>query len=251
VAPNKHRLGRQAAAAKKKAFSLSPPEGLAYARPPVIAAYFASAFGKDCGITLAARHVAKLPRQQTRDAINGLRSIASLPTALKQCLGLRYSACLADCVEPTPIDEEGWPLLTPPEQPPTAASPTVIILCASANRVCDVYKELRGVYKGYAAVSKQFSRHNKLEEAVAELREVLSHGGNPSIVVGTPSRIARLLALDAVDLARCERLVFDLEVDAKGRTAFEYADILAEIRAMWTSVVRDRVASGTLRLALF
>ena len=86
-----------------------------------------------------------------------------------------------------------------------------VVLCASGQRCADVIRMVKSVTK--AQVGKLFAKHLKLDEQIAMLKKA-----PPALGVGTPHRVAALLAAGAIDKTSLKLLALDDRPDGRGLT---------------------------------
>ncbi|KAG8375977.1 hypothetical protein BUALT_Bualt09G0015200 [Buddleja alternifolia] len=92
-------------------------------------------------------------------------------------------------------------------------SPAVLVISSSALRSLELLRELRSLTKECHA-AKLFSKHMKIEEQVSMLKNRVNIG------CGTPSRIKKLIDMEALGLSRLAVIVLDMHTDVKGYSLF-------------------------------
>ncbi|XP_023639828.1 protein CMSS1 isoform X2 [Capsella rubella] len=92
-------------------------------------------------------------------------------------------------------------------------NPSVLVICSSALRSLELLRGLHSLTKQCPAV-KLFSKHLKVEEQVALLKKRVNIGS------GTPSRIKKLIDIEALGLSRLDMIVLDMHTDVKGFSLF-------------------------------
>jgi len=130
----------------------------------------------------------------------------------------------------------------PPGAPPGA--PAVLVVAGAALRVLELIRQLPD-WNAQGRVAKLFSRHLKVEEQVAALGR-----GPVCLAAGTPARLAKLLALGALDASCLQLVVLDCARDVKQRGLLDIPETRADWWALWHHHLAGRVASGATRLAL-
>ncbi|XP_021290396.1 protein CMSS1 isoform X2 [Herrania umbratica] len=90
-----------------------------------------------------------------------------------------------------------------------AGSPTVLVVAASALRSIELLRGMRSFTKECHAV-KLFSKHMKIDEQVSLLKNRVN------IASGTPSRIKKLIDIEALGLSRLSLILLDIHTDVKG-----------------------------------
>lgn len=117
-----------------------------------------------------------------------------------------------------------------------ALYPRCIIIVGGAYRACDiaaVLKDIRGVVT-------MFAKHHDLDAVVSQIASNHFVYRHCNIAVGTPSRIAQLIARDAVRLNRLKSVVFDSGyIDLKNRSTFEYADVRCDAVSLYKAAFCD------------
>jgi len=133
----------------------------------------------------------------------------------------------------------------------TNGAPVLLILCSGAKRATEIIKALRKL-RGLR-LGKLFAKHIKLKEHIETVRNTAF-----PIAIGTPNRVERLLAMNALSLARTRVLLIDTFRNDKQMTVFDMRetskDLLDVISKHVVPEVRSRKkgeASVPLRLGLF
>lgn len=126
----------------------------------------------------------------------------------------------------------------------SVGSPAVLIICTSALRSLEL---LRGVQQltEECRAAKLFAKHIKVEDQVALLK------GRVNIACGTPSRIKKLIDMDALGLSRLAVVLLDMHTDAKGYTLFSLPQVSDEFWDLYTSHFHQPLLQGDLRLCLY
>ncbi|XP_061995175.1 uncharacterized protein LOC133713063 isoform X2 [Rosa rugosa] len=88
-------------------------------------------------------------------------------------------------------------------------SPAVLIISTSALRSIELLRGFRSLTKECHPV-KLFSKHMKVDEQVSLLKDRVN------IASGTPSRIKKLIDIEALGLSRLSVIVLDVHPDVKG-----------------------------------
>ncbi|KAG5531000.1 hypothetical protein RHGRI_025826 [Rhododendron griersonianum] len=92
-------------------------------------------------------------------------------------------------------------------------SPALLVISLSALRSLELLRAFRDLTREcYAA--KLFSKHMKIEDQVAILKNRVN------IACGTPSRIKKLIDVEALGLSRLAVIVLDMHTDVKGYSLF-------------------------------
>ncbi|KAK9087966.1 hypothetical protein Syun_030360 [Stephania yunnanensis] len=93
--------------------------------------------------------------------------------------------------------------------------------------------------------AKLFAKHMKVEEQVSSLKSRVN------IASGTPSRIKKLIEIDALGLSRIAVLVLDMHTDAKGYSLFTLPQVSAEFWDLYNSYFHQKLVKGDLRICLY
>ncbi|CAN6462341.1 unnamed protein product [Victoria cruziana] len=125
-----------------------------------------------------------------------------------------------------------------------AGSPAVLIVCASALRSLELLKGLRTLTRECRAV-KLFSKHMKVEEQVSLLKSRVN------VASGTPSRIKRLIDMDALVLSRLSVIVLDMHLDAKGYSLLTLPQVSLEFWDLYKSHLHGLLQGGKLRICFY
>lgn len=123
-------------------------------------------------------------------------------------------------------------------------SPAVLIISTSALRSIELLKGFRSLTQECHAV-KLFSKHMKIEEQVQLLKNRVN------IASGTPSRIKKLIDLEALGLSRLAVIVLDIQPDVKGYSLFSLPQVRDEFWDLYKSYLHPRVVDGELQICLF
>ncbi|CAI0452201.1 unnamed protein product [Linum tenue] len=125
-----------------------------------------------------------------------------------------------------------------------AGNPAVLFISASALRAIDLLRGVRLLTKECHA-AKLFSKHMKVEEQVTILKSRVNFAS------GTPSRIKKLIDIEAMGLSRLKVVVVDLQQDVKGYSLLSLPQVREEFWDLYKSHIHPRVLQGDLRLCLF
>uniref|UniRef100_A0A803R7N9 Protein CMSS1 n=1 Tax=Cannabis sativa TaxID=3483 RepID=A0A803R7N9_CANSA len=123
-------------------------------------------------------------------------------------------------------------------------NPAVLIISASALKSIDLLRGLRSLTKECHAV-KLFSKHMKVEEQVSLLKNRVN------IASGTPSRIKKLIDIEALGLSRLAVIVLDIRSDVKGYSLLTLPQVRDEFWDLYKNYFHQRVVDGSLRLSLY
>lgn len=122
--------------------------------------------------------------------------------------------------------------------------PALLVISLSALRSLDLLRELRPLTTECRA-AKLFSKHMKIEEQVAALKNRVN------IASGTPSRIKKLIDVEALDLSRLAVIVLDMKTDAKGYSLLTLPQVRDEFWDLYRIYFHQRVLEGALRICLY
>lgn len=122
--------------------------------------------------------------------------------------------------------------------------PAILIICSSAVRCVEILRGLKTLTtKCHAA--KLFAKHIKIEEQVSILKERVNIAG------GTPSRIKKLIEIDALKLSRLSVLMLDMHKDAKGLTLFNVPQVSNEFWELYKAHFHQQVMLSKVRICLY
>ncbi|CAH9131507.1 unnamed protein product [Cuscuta epithymum] len=122
--------------------------------------------------------------------------------------------------------------------------PALLVISSSAIRSLELLRELRPFTRECPA-AKLFSKHMKIEEQVSVLKNRVN------IASGTPSRIKKLIDMEALGLSRLSVLVLDMQMDVKGYSLLTLPQVRDEMWDLYKSYFHEKVLEGTLRMCLF
>ncbi|CAJ2631184.1 protein CMS1 [Trifolium pratense] len=123
-------------------------------------------------------------------------------------------------------------------------SPSVLIISYSALRSIHLLKGFRSITKQCSAV-KLFSKHIKLEEQISLLKNRVN------IASGTPSRIKKLIDIEALGLSRLKVLLLDVHPDVKGYSLFTLPQVRDEFWDLFKNYFYQPMIKGDLRICLY
>ncbi|WOO81616.1 Protein CMS1 [Vanrija pseudolonga] len=129
-------------------------------------------------------------------------------------------------------------LLKDAPKKPAPGTPRALIVSLSGIRCADVVRAVRDVKRPGGEVAKLFAKHFKLVDQVKYLAKT-----RVAIAVGTPARVAKLLADGALKVKQETVVLFDIgHRDSKNRTLLSLPEARDEL---WKSLL-----SGEARAAL-
>ncbi|GAU12057.1 hypothetical protein TSUD_00220 [Trifolium subterraneum] len=123
-------------------------------------------------------------------------------------------------------------------------SPSVLIISYSALRSIHLLKGFRSITKQCSAV-KLFSKHIKLQEQISLLKNRVN------IASGTPSRIKKLIDIEALGLSRLKVLLLDVHPDVKGYSLFTLPQVRDEFWDLFKNYFYQPMIKGDLRICLY
>ncbi|CAG7873843.1 unnamed protein product [Brassica rapa] len=123
-------------------------------------------------------------------------------------------------------------------------SPAVLVVSSSALRSLELIRGLHSLTKQCPAL-KLFSKHLKVEEQVSLLKKRVNIGS------GTPSRIKKLIDIEALGLSRLDMIVLDMHADVKGFSLFTLPQVRDEFWDLYKTCFHQRVLEGSLRICLY
>ncbi|CAL5210354.1 unnamed protein product [Lathyrus oleraceus] len=126
----------------------------------------------------------------------------------------------------------------------SAGSPSVLVVSYSALRSIHLLKGFRSVTKQCSSV-KLFSKHIKLQEQISLLKNRVN------IASGTPSRIKKLIDIEALGLSRLKVLVLDIHPDVKGFSLFTLPQVRDEFWDLFKNYFYQPMIQGDLRICLY
>ncbi|GMN59657.1 hypothetical protein TIFTF001_028751 [Ficus carica] len=123
-------------------------------------------------------------------------------------------------------------------------SPAILVISSSAMRSIELLRGLQSLTKECPAV-KLFSKHMKVEDQVSLLKNRVN------IASGTPSRIKKLIDIEALGLSRLAVILLDVRPDVKGYSLFTLPQVRDEFWELYKNYFHQRLAEGSLRLGLY
>ncbi|KZV41663.1 hypothetical protein F511_21524 [Dorcoceras hygrometricum] len=123
-------------------------------------------------------------------------------------------------------------------------NPALLVISLSAIRSLELLRELRPLTKDCHA-AKLFSKHMKVEEQVSMLKNRVN------VASGTPSRIKKLIDMEALGLSRLAVVVLDMHTDVKGYSLFTLPQVRNEFWDLYESFLHQPLLNGDLRICLY
>ncbi|XP_066349629.1 uncharacterized protein [Miscanthus floridulus] len=123
-------------------------------------------------------------------------------------------------------------------------SPTLLVISSSALRSLDLLRGLKMFTKECRPV-KLFAKHLKVEQQVAMLQ------ARVNIACGTPSRINKLIDMEALSLSRLKLVVLDMQKDAKSFTLFTLPQVSNEFWDLYKGYLDPKIREGNMRICFY
>ncbi|KAJ4762344.1 Protein CMSS1 [Rhynchospora pubera] len=125
-----------------------------------------------------------------------------------------------------------------------AGSPALLVISTSALRSLELLRGLKPFTKD-CRPAKLFAKHLKVEEQVTLLK------ARVNIAAGTPSRIKKLIDMEALSLTRLKLVVLDMQRDAKAFSLFTLPQVSTEFWDLYKSHLEEKVTGGDSRICLY
>lgn len=125
-----------------------------------------------------------------------------------------------------------------------AGSPALLVISLGALRSLELMRGLRMFTRGCHAV-KLFAKHIKVEEQVTLLE------GRVNIACGTPSRIKKLIDMEALSLSRLKLVVLDMQRDPKSFNLFTLPQVSNEFWDLYKGYLGEKVRGGDTRICFY
>lgn len=123
-------------------------------------------------------------------------------------------------------------------------SPTLLVISSSALRSLDLLRGLKMFTKECRPV-KLFAKHLKVEEQVAMLN------ARVNIACGTPSRIKKLIDMEALSFSRLKLVVLDMQKDAKSFTLFTLPQVSNEFWDLYKGYLDPKIREGNMKICFY
>ncbi|KAK3145047.1 hypothetical protein QOZ80_4AG0321990 [Eleusine coracana subsp. coracana] len=123
-------------------------------------------------------------------------------------------------------------------------SPALLVICSAALRSLELLRGLKMFTKECRPV-KLFAKHLKVEEQVAMLN------ARVNIACGTPSRIKKLIDMEALSLSRLKLVVLDMQRDAKSFTLFTLPQVSNEFWDLYKGYLDSKIQGGETRICFY
>ncbi|GKV37731.1 hypothetical protein SLEP1_g45726 [Rubroshorea leprosula] len=123
-------------------------------------------------------------------------------------------------------------------------SPAVLVISTSALRSIELLRGMRSLTRECRAV-KLFSKHMKVDEQVSLLKNRVN------IASGTPSRIKKLIDIEALGLSRLAVIVLDIYTDVKGYSLLTLPQVRGEFWDLYKNYFHQRLLQGDLRICFY
>uniref|UniRef100_A0A1D1Y8P1 Uncharacterized protein C3orf26 n=1 Tax=Anthurium amnicola TaxID=1678845 RepID=A0A1D1Y8P1_9ARAE len=125
-----------------------------------------------------------------------------------------------------------------------AGSPAVLIITTSASRSLELLRGLRPLTRECHPL-KLFAKHIKVDDQVSLLKNRVN------IACGTPSRIKKLMDMEALGTSRLSLIVLDMQADAKCFSLFTLPQVRNDFWDLYQSHFHQRLIQGDLRICLY
>ncbi|PAN37519.1 hypothetical protein PAHAL_7G109400 [Panicum hallii] len=123
-------------------------------------------------------------------------------------------------------------------------SPALLVISSAALRSLELLRGLKMFTKECRPV-KLFAKHLKVEEQVAMLN------ARVNIACGTPSRIKKLIDIEALSLSRLKLVVLDMQKDAKSFNLFTLPQVSKEFWDLYKGYLDPKVREGNTRICFY
>lgn len=193
--------------------------------------WFISAFQAATGTKLSSLELQEIPENSMLELSNTMpHNIPNLMKHVKAIFGPSWEEVLCEGNVDEGNVEPGCPAL--------------LIISSSAIRCVEILRSMKTLTtKCHAA--KLFAKHIKIEEQVSILKERVNIAG------GTPSRIKKLIEIDALKLSRLSVLMLDMHKDAKGLTLFDVPQVSNEFWELYKAHFHQQVMLSKLQICLY
>ncbi|PWA41518.1 P-loop containing nucleoside triphosphate hydrolase, Protein Cms1 [Artemisia annua] len=122
-------------------------------------------------------------------------------------------------------------------------SPTLLTISLSALRSLELLR---------ICFAKSFGSHGALALVKGfKLLQVSCLRNHVNVACGTPSRIKKLIDMEALGLSRLSIVVLDMYTDVKGYSLFSIPQIRDEFWELYTTHFHQRLLDGSLRVCLY
>ncbi|XP_072953426.1 uncharacterized protein [Typha angustifolia] len=125
-----------------------------------------------------------------------------------------------------------------------AGSPALLVISTSALRTLELLRGLKPFTRECRPV-KLFAKHMKVEEQATLLK------GRVNIACGTPSRIKKLIDMEALSLSCLQVVVLDMQKDAKAFSLFTLPQVRTEFWDLYKSHLEQKVLQGDSRICFY
>lgn len=125
-----------------------------------------------------------------------------------------------------------------------AGSPALLVISLGALRSLELLRGLKMFTRGCRAV-KLFAKHMKVEEQAALLK------ARVNIACGTPSRIKKLIDMEALSLSRLKLVVLDMQRDPKSFNLFTLPQVSNEFWDLYKGYLDQKVKEGDTRICFY
>lgn len=126
-----------------------------------------------------------------------------------------------------------------------AGSPALVIVSTSALRSLEILRGLKSFTK-QCHPAKLFAKHMKVEDQATSLKS-----SRVNIASGTPSRINKLINMDALTLSRTGIILLDMYRDVKGYSLLTLPQVSTEFWDLYKSHFQQRLLQGEMKICLY
>ncbi|WOL12819.1 protein CMSS1 [Canna indica] len=123
-------------------------------------------------------------------------------------------------------------------------TPALLIISTSALRSLELLRGLKSLTRE-CRPAKLFAKHMKVEDQVTSLKTRVN------IASGTPSRIKKLIDVDALSLSRVGMVLLDMHRDVKGYSLFTLPQVSTEFWDLYKTHLQPRLSQGDMRICLY
>lgn len=193
--------------------------------------WFISAFQAATGTKLSSLELQEIPENSMLELSNTMpHNIPNLMKHVKAIFGPSWEEVLC---EGNVVEGNVQP-----------GCPALLIISSSAIRCVEILRSMK-TFTTKCHAAKLFAKHIKIEEQVSILKERVNIAG------GTPSRIKKLIEIDALKLSRLSVLMLDMHKDAKGLTLFDVPQVSNEFWELYKAHFHQQVMLSKLQICLY
>lgn len=123
--------------------------------------------------------------------------------------------------------------------------PRVVILTSSAVRSVEIIRALPSINQ-LCKIGKLFAKHFKVEDQVEHLKQSVV-----KVVVGTPSRMKKLVELGALSFSHVDLIIVDVFRDLKERTIFDIPEVATELFSLLNEACRNEIIKNDTKITFY